>query len=178
MGIKGSFRPALKCAWGISGTSLAFLDIEVSIGGNGLCAGVRCRPTGSRGYLLHSSSHPFHVKNSIPYSQFLGLRRLCSVGSDFSSKSEEMCQFFEKRGCPASVIQAARRRAQQINRQSALQTSQGRRVAEFHSPSHFILAVAQLKLSSLTALRYSKMILKLVQFFRNHRWFRSGAAGA
>ena len=35
-----------------------------------------------------------------------------------------MCQFFEKRGYPASVIQAAHHRAQQIDRQSALQTSQ------------------------------------------------------
>ena len=38
--------------------------------------------------------------------------------------STEMCQFFEKRGYPASVIQAAHRRAQQIDRQSALQMSQ------------------------------------------------------
>ena len=35
-----------------------------------------------------------------------------------------MCQFFEKRGYPASVIQAAHHRAQQIDRQSTLQTSQ------------------------------------------------------
>ena len=35
-----------------------------------------------------------------------------------------MCQFFEKRGYLASVIQAAHHRAQQIDRQSALQTSQ------------------------------------------------------
>ena len=35
-----------------------------------------------------------------------------------------MCQFFEKRGYPASVIQAAHHRAQQIDQQSALQTSQ------------------------------------------------------
>ena len=31
-----------------------------------------------------------HVKNSIPYSQFLRLRRLCSDDSDFISKLEEI----------------------------------------------------------------------------------------
>ena len=55
---------------------------------------------------------------------FLRLRRLCSDDSDFSLKSEEMCNFFNKRGHPASVVQAGHR-AQQIDRQSALQTSQG-----------------------------------------------------
>ena len=54
----------------------------------------------------------------------LRLRRLCSEDSDFSSKSEEMCHFFDKRGYPASVVQAGHHRAQQIDRQSALQTSQ------------------------------------------------------
>ena len=54
----------------------------------------------------------FVVKNSIPYSQFLRLRRLCSDDSDFSNKAQEMCQFFEKRGYPASVIQTAHLRAQ------------------------------------------------------------------
>ena len=35
-----------------------------------------------------------------------------------------MSDFFDKRGYPASVVQAGDRRAQQIDRQSALQTSQ------------------------------------------------------
>ena len=80
------------------------------------------KPTDSNSYLLYSSSHPSHVKDSIPYSQFL-LRRLCSEDSYFSLKSEEMCEFCDKRGYPASV-QAGHHRAQQIDRQSALQTSQ------------------------------------------------------
>ena len=82
------------------------------------------KPTDSHTYLLYSSSHPSHVKNSIPYSQLLRLRRLCSEDSDFSLKSGEMCHFFDKRGYPASVVQAGHHRAQQIDRQSALQTSQ------------------------------------------------------
>ena len=35
-----SFHPALKYTWEISDTSLAFLDIEVSVEGNGLCTSV------------------------------------------------------------------------------------------------------------------------------------------
>ena len=78
----------------------------------------------SHTYLLYSSSHPSHVMNSIAYSQFLRLRRLCSDDSDFSNKSEFMCQFCEKRGCPTSVVQTGHHRAQQIDRQSTPQTSQ------------------------------------------------------
>ena len=118
-----SFHPALKYTWEISETSIAFLDIKVSINGNGLSTSVHYKPTDSHSYLLHSSSHPFHVKNSIPFSQFLRLRRLCSDDSDFSSKSEEMCHFFKNRGYPDSVVNTAQHLAQQIDRQSALQTS-------------------------------------------------------
>jgi len=49
--------------------------------------------------------------------------RLCSEDSDFAFESEEMCDFFNKRGYPASVVQAGHHRVQH-HRQSALQTSQ------------------------------------------------------
>jgi len=74
-----SFHPALKYTWEISDDSLSFLDINVSIEGNGLCTSVYYKPTDSHSYLPYSSSHPSHVKNSIPFSQFLRLSRLCSV---------------------------------------------------------------------------------------------------
>ena len=103
---------------------MAFLDIKISIEGNGLCTSVYYKPTDSHSYLLYSSSQPSLVKNSIPFSQFLRFRRLCSDDSDFSEKSETMCQFFDKRGYPVSVVQAGYHRAQQIDRQAALQTAE------------------------------------------------------
>ena len=46
---------------------------------------------------------------------FISLRRLCSDDSDFSSKSDEMCNFFDKRGYPASVVQAGYHRERENN---------------------------------------------------------------
>ena len=92
--------------WEISDTPLAFLDIKVVIEGDWLCTGVHYKPADSHSYLLYSSSHPSHVKNSIPYSPFLRPRCICSDNSDLSLKSEEMCNFVNKRGYPASVVQA------------------------------------------------------------------------
>ena len=92
--------------------------MKVSINSNGLSTSVHYKATDSHSYLVHSSSHPSYIKNSIPFSQFLRLRRLCSDDSDFSNKSEEMCHFFKRR------VNTAQHRAQQIDRQSALQTSQ------------------------------------------------------
>ena len=72
------------------------------------------------------SSFPRQKLYPVLSMQFLRLRRLCSDDSDFSNKSEEMRHFFKKRGYPDSVVNTAQHRAQiaQIDRQSALQTSQ------------------------------------------------------
>ena len=86
-----------------------FCKIKLSIEGNGLCTSEHYKPTDSHSYLLYSSSHPSHVKNYIPYSQFLWPRHLCSEDSDFSLKqSGEMCDFFDKRGYSAAICCSSR----------------------------------------------------------------------
>ena len=64
-----------------------------------------------------------HVKNAIPFSQFLRLRRLCNDDTDFNSKCEEMCHFFQNSGYPASAVTTGKQGAQEIDRETALQTS-------------------------------------------------------
>ena len=93
IGFVNSFHPALKFTWEISETSVTFLDINISVQDNKLATSVHFKPTDSHSYLLYSSSHPSHVKDSVPYSQFLRLRRLCSEDSDFNSKCDEMSNF-------------------------------------------------------------------------------------
>ena len=161
--------------WEISETSIAFLDIKVSINVNGLSTSVHYKPTDSHSYLLHSSSHPSHVKNSIPFSQFLRLRRLCSDDSDFSNKSEEMCHFFKNRGYPDSVVNTAQHRAQQIDRQSALQTSQKEKNERIPFTLTYHPHNSQPKTSFSRTLSYSKMTTKQEESFHNPHWFHSNA---
>ena len=126
-----------------------FLDIKVSISGNRLSTSVHYKPTDSHSYLLHSSSHPAHVKNSIPYSQFLRLRRLCSDDTDFSEKAEEMCQFFKKQAVtPLQLSTTANTAHSQCihNQQHNCHTTNKRK--ESHSHSLFTHTTFQSKTSS------------------------------
>ena len=123
-------------------------------------------------FLLYSSSHPSHVKNSIPFSQFLRLRRLCSDDSDFSEKSEAMCQFFDKRGYPVSVVQLTTVPNKSIDRQHYKRPRRRTRTA-FHLLLHFTLLTTQLNLSFLENLNYSKTIQRLALSFRNPHLFHS-----
>ena len=65
----------------------------------------------------------------------------------FSEKSEAMCQFFDKRGYPVSVVQVGHHRAQQIDRQSALQTAEKEKADRvpltltFHPHNHAVKSI-------------------------------------
>ena len=79
----------------------------MSINGNALATSVSYKPTHSHSYRLFLSSHPNHIKRSIPYSQFLRLRRLCSDDKDFETKSSELRFFFVQCGYPTHLLDTA-----------------------------------------------------------------------
>ena len=61
-----------------------FLDLTITKDSSGnLQTNLYCKPTDSHNYLLYSSEHPRHVLKGIPYSQFLRVRRICSLDSEF-----------------------------------------------------------------------------------------------
>ena len=72
---------------------------------------------------------------------------VCSVHSDFSEKSGAMCQILDKSGYLVSVVQAGHLRAQQIDRQSALQTAEKENTSRipftpsFHPHNHAVKSI-------------------------------------
>ena len=82
-----------------------------------------------------------------------------------------MCQIFDKRGYPVSVVQAGYHRAQQIDRHSALQTAEKENTDRIPFTLTFHSTTTQLNLSFLKTLNYSKTIQRLALSFRNPTYF-------
>ena len=130
------------------------------------------KPTDSHSYLLYSSSHPSHVKNSIPFSQFLRLRRLCGDDSDFSNQRQ--CTSFS---INVAILFLSFKRATTVPNKlidsQHYKRLRRKTLTAFHSLSHFTLTTTQLNLSFLKTLNYSKTIQRLVLSFRNPHLFHS-----
>ena len=116
-----NFNTSIKFTHEISHESISFLDILIRLNDGSLSTSVHFKPTASHSYLDYNSSHPLATRNSIPYSQFLRLRRLCSDDIDFQIQSKSMVSKFLNRHYPPSVVLKALSKAQQVPRTSALQ---------------------------------------------------------
>ena len=62
------------------------------------------KPTDGRQCLCCQSSHPLHIKTSIPYSEALRVSRSCSSENDFKTHVSCMKEWFLARGYPEKVV--------------------------------------------------------------------------
>ncbi len=67
--------------------SVAFLDTRVLLESGKLSSTLYCKPTDKNSILHASSAHPSYLKKGLPYTQFLRLKRICSVESDYEQKA-------------------------------------------------------------------------------------------
>jgi peptide-methionine (R)-S-oxide reductase len=74
-----NLHPSIKFTHEISNTTISFLDTSSSLSEGELSTDLHSKPTDTNQYLLPSSWHPPHVTKSIPYSQALRIRRICST---------------------------------------------------------------------------------------------------
>ena len=64
-------------------SSLAALDVQIMAKDGHISTSLFQKPTGSDQFIHWTSAHPTHLKSSIPYSQLLRVRRICSNEEDF-----------------------------------------------------------------------------------------------
>jgi hypothetical protein len=119
-----SCHHSIKFTAEISATNLPFLDTSVHINQNrSLYADLYCKPRDAHNYLLFNSSHPKHLLRSLPYNQFLRIRRICSHLDDFDRNAKMIGHHFIRRHYPEVLIIDAMLQARRKNRQEILQTS-------------------------------------------------------
>ena len=94
------------------------LDTTVSLENNQLKMTRYCKLTESHNCLLYSSAHPRKCKDSIPYSQYVWIRR--STLSYYDRHLETMTLHFLYRGYPIDLLQESAIKARRLNQDSLL----------------------------------------------------------
>ncbi len=92
------FHPSIKFTAETSTDRVAFLDTTVILEGNKLHTDLYTKPTDTHQYLSPQSCHPRHCTSSIPYSQSLRIKRICSREEDYRSRPEELKSYLLARG--------------------------------------------------------------------------------
>lgn len=103
-----SIHPEIKFTVNCNQSAIPFLDISVSMKHPYLETTIYYKPTDAHKYLDYNSCHPRPCIQSIPFSQFLRLRRICSNEEDFVQKSAEMEKYFTKSNFPPDIITTAK----------------------------------------------------------------------
>ena len=112
---------SIKFTSEISTENISFLDTTVQLTEDRkLYTSLFSKPTDAHNYLLYNSSHPKHLTRSLPYSQFLRLRRICYFLNDFDKHAIQIGHHFLRRGYPEDLITEALIRVRRTERSSLL----------------------------------------------------------
>ena len=102
------YHNTIKFTAETSKSEISFLDTKVKINQNQqLYTDLYVKPTYTNSYLKYDSAHPPTCKKSIPYSQFLRIKRICQNEDDFSTHIETKKQEFLTKGYPLIEIERA-----------------------------------------------------------------------
>ena len=97
----------LKFTLDFDSNRFSFLDLWIICESNTLHPDLFTEPTAPNSLLRADSRHPLPLKNSLPYSQFCRVKRICSRKSDFDKNMAEMKNKFSVRGYKSTHINGA-----------------------------------------------------------------------
>ena len=95
---------------------LNFLDMWIVKGEHSFYTDLYIKSTDRNTLLKANSYHPLPLKNSLPYSQFCRLKRICKKESDFQLHLTETQNKFRKRGYGEQCIEEATNKMSQKSR--------------------------------------------------------------
>jgi len=105
-------HPSIKFTYEYSRTKINFLDVTVLKDTKGyLSTDIYQKETDTHNYLQRNSAHPDHCMKSIPYSQFMRLKRIVSDPVRLKIRVKEYIEYFANSGYSRTKLEKT---AQQI----------------------------------------------------------------
>jgi hypothetical protein len=117
------FHQTIKFTSEISTTHVNFLDLTIMKIDNRLETKSYHKPTDAHTYLHYSSCHPTSQKTSIPYSQFLRMKRNSTLETDAEDSIRKLRQAFNKRGYPNEILEKNYQKVKEKTQESILHNS-------------------------------------------------------
>lgn len=102
-------------------TSIPFLDLNIFHMDGSLHTSLFHKPTERNTLLRYDSHHPRPLWDSLPYSQFLRIRRNCSMKEDYFREAEILRTKLTSRGYPHRLVLNALKRAWHCPREALLE---------------------------------------------------------
>ena len=99
-----TFYPTIKFTAEYSKQAINFLDVNVRLVEGELMTDLFLKPTDTHQFLDSRSSHLYHCKKGIPYSQALRLNRICSDIESFDKRSNDLEGCLMERGYNEKMI--------------------------------------------------------------------------
>ena len=117
-------HPTIKFDYQISKKEVTFLDTVTFIDSDGkIKTKLYVKPTDRKSYLHYNSEHPKSTKNSIPYSQALRAKRICTNDIDYKVACNNLQKTFIKRGYSHDLVNSQIKKASDKSREEVLQES-------------------------------------------------------
>ena len=85
-----TFYPTITFTAEYSKEAINVLDVNVRLVEGELMTDFFVKSTDTHQFLDPSSSHPYHCKKGIPYSQALRLNKICSDNKSFDKRSNDL----------------------------------------------------------------------------------------
>jgi hypothetical protein len=116
-----TIHPTIKFTANYGTTNIPYLDVGLSINDNKLTTDLHVKDTDANMCLPFHSCHPRHCTRSIPYSQCLRIRRICSSDDTFRQRATELKEKLLKRGYPGKLLDTAIQKVTALPRHETLQ---------------------------------------------------------
>ena len=117
-----SLHPSIRYTIDKSRKQISFLDTLIINNNGKIETDIYYKPTDSKQYLLYTSCHPKHTRNSIPYNLARRLRLIISEENTLIKRLEELREFLLKQKYPPALINDSIAKIKSINRPDIVTT--------------------------------------------------------